>query len=163
MSSQEIITLREEVMASDRASIRKMLELSNCFHNYEVDIAIELIDERLTKGESSGYNFLIANSENIINGYSCYGPIPCTQSSFDLYWIAVDQHFRGKGLGTHLMAETEKRIRLLGGTRVYIETSSRKDYNAAQSLYQKCGYKQEARFSDFYAPKDDKIVFVKDL
>ena len=138
-------TLREDVLISDRREIRKILESTNCFHNYEVDTAIELIDERLTKGISSGYNFLIAGKNNII-GYSCYGPIPCTQSSYDLYWIAVDRLTHGQGLGTQLLTETEKRIRLMGGTRIYIETSSRDEYNAARTLYKKCGYKQEALF-----------------
>jgi len=156
-------TLREDVFISDRGEIRKILESTNCFHNYEVNTAIELIDERLTKGISSGYNFIIADKNNIIYGYCCYGPIPCTQSSYDLYWIAVDKKAQGQGLGTYLLTETEKRIRTFGGTRIYIETSSREEYNAAQTLYNKCGYKQEALFTNFYAPNDDKLVFMKEV
>ncbi len=156
-------TLREDVSISDRGEIRKILESTNCFHNYEVDTAIELIDERLTKGISSGYNFIIAGKNNIIDGYCCFGPIPCTQSSYDIYWIAVNKIAHGQGLGTYLLTETEKRIRDLGGTRIYIETSSREEYNAARTLYNKCGYKQEAIFTNFYAPNDDKLVFIKEV
>ncbi len=156
-------TLRENVFISDRSEIRQLLESTNCFYDHEVDIAIELIDERLTKGASSGYNFIIATKNDIIHGYTCFGLIPCTQSSFDLYWIAVNNNTQGQGLGGQLLEETEKRIKLLYGTRIYIETSSRDEYRAARSLYKKYSYKREAIFSNFYAPKDDKIVFMKEF
>ena len=158
-----VISLREEVSETDRESLRHVLESSGCFYPFEMDTAISLYDERLSKGVLSGYNFLIANKQNVMLGYSCYGPIPCTQSNYDLYWIAIDQLFRHRGLGTYLMNETEKRVKAAGGINIYIETSSRDLYNAARYLYTKCGYKIEAIFTDFYAIGDDKIVYKKNL
>lgn len=157
------ITLREEISESDRENIKNILKSSGCFYPFEIDTAISLYDERLEKGISSGYHFLILEKQNVLLGYSCYGLIPCTKSSFDLYWIAIDQAFRNQGLGVYLMNETEKRISTSGGSNIYIETSSREIYCSARYFYTKCGYTVVANFPDFYNTTDDKIVFKKEL
>ena len=69
-----------------------------------VDVAIELVDERLSKGTASGYYFLFAEREGLTIGYACYGPIACTQHSYDLFWIAVDVRHQRSGLGRHLLS-----------------------------------------------------------
>ena len=47
-------------------------------------------DERLEKGAASGYEFVIAEDDSSMVGYACFGEIPCTVGSYDLYWIVVD-------------------------------------------------------------------------
>ncbi|MGH7286410.1 MAG: hypothetical protein ACREI8_00100, partial [Myxococcota bacterium] len=46
---------------------------------------------------------------------------------------------------------------------VYVETSGRRDYEPTRAFYERAGYVAEARLADFYAPGDDKIVYVKAL
>ncbi len=159
------VRFRDIVRKSDLGAVRKILESTGFFHNYEVAVGVELVDEHLAKGsEKSGYYFMFADTPdgNTI-GYTCYGPIACTSGSFDLYWIAVHNDFRGKGLGKRLLAETEKAIALVRGRRIYIETSSREIYQSTRRFYEKCGYSVEAVLKDFYAPGDSKFVFVKAL
>jgi ribosomal protein S18 acetylase RimI-like enzyme len=93
--------------------------------------------------------------------YTCYGRIPGTDASFDLYWIATraDQHRRGHG--RRLLQETERRILRMGGRRVYIETSSRPQYAPTREFYRACGYTELAHFEDFYRPGDGKLVYGK--
>ena len=86
-----------------------------------------------------------------------------TQSSWDLYWIAVDAAAQGRGLGRAVLAESERRIAAAGGRRVYVETSSRPQYLPTRSFYERCGYAVGAVLDDFYAPGDGKVVFVKAL
>ena len=57
---------------------------------------LELVEERLAKGTASGYYFVLVDQEDRLAGYSCYGPIPGTVSSSDLYWIAVHPDFQIK-------------------------------------------------------------------
>jgi GNAT superfamily N-acetyltransferase len=122
---------------------------------------VELVEERLSKGMASGYRFLFADQGKATIGYACFGPIACTKSSWDFYWLAVDGSFRGKGLGTRLLELTERKIRELGGTRVYIETSSRPLYDPTRAFYVARGYKEEARLTDYYGPGDSKVDYVK--
>ncbi|MBN1686713.1 MAG: GNAT family N-acetyltransferase [Spirochaetales bacterium] len=157
------IDYREEVSAQDAQAVRRLAEESGMFNSDEADIAAELVDERLAKGLASGYRFLFAEEAGTVQGYTAYGHTPCTRSSFDLYWIIVDSRLKGRGLGTKLMAETEKRVRDLGGTRIYVETSSREEYEPTRGFYVHCGYRLEAVLQDFYAPGDSLHIYVKEL
>ena len=50
-----------------------------------------------------------------------------------------------------------------GGRLSVVETSSRPDYEKARSFYLKVGYHEGARARNFYAPGDDKIIYLKDM
>jgi len=157
------IALREEVRPADVLAVRRITESSGFFFAEEIDTAVELVEERLARGTNSGYWFLFADEDGRTVGYTSFGPIACTKASFDLYWIAVDATWRGKGLGTRLMAESERRIAAMGGRRIYVETSSREQYDPTRGFYLARGYREEARLADFYGPGDAKVIYVKAL
>ena len=152
---------RYEVEAADVARVQRIVASTGFFSENEIQIAIELVNERLTRGAESGYEFVFLLCDQQVVGYACYGLIPCTVASFDLYWIAVDDRYRGRGFGRALLVETEVRIQQAGGLRIYAETSGRPQYEPTRRFYQNCGYHVEAQLVDFYAPGDDKIVFGK--
>jgi ribosomal protein S18 acetylase RimI-like enzyme len=155
------IKFRYEPEAADTERVRRLVEITGFFHADEVLIAAELVEERVSRGTGSGYEFIFADHYGRMAGYVCFGPIPCTASSFDLYWIAVHPDFQGRGLGHHLLKEAEKRIRKAGGTRIYVDTSQRDQYAATRSFYENCGYRLETVLSDFYSPGDGKAVYCK--
>lgn len=157
------ITYREYVTPDDCEYVRQIVESTGFFSAAEVDIAVELVQERLAKGMSSGYEFLFADKEDTVAGYTCFGPIAGTEVSYDLYWIAVHQNFRGNGLGKSLLQKTEECIAAQGGRRVYIETASRTQYEPTRKFYLRCGYRQESVLDDFYAPGDGKVIYVKKI
>jgi len=152
---------RGEVRAEDRQAVRAILESTGFFHPEEVAVAVELVEERLQKGLSSGYHFEFAEAGGQPAGYTCYGPIACTRASWDLFWIGVHQEHRRAGLGRRLLSRAEQHIRRLGGQRIYVETSSRAQYDPTRAFYLACGYRLEAELPDFYAPGDGKAIYVK--
>jgi ribosomal protein S18 acetylase RimI-like enzyme len=154
---------RDQVAPDDRLAVRQIVESTGFFRPDEVDVAVELVDERLAKGEPSGYSFLFAEEAGRTIGYACFGPIACTVGSYDLYWIAVDRDQQGRGLGRLLVAESERRIRQRGGRRVYIETSGRPQYLPTRRFYERCDYHTAAILPDFYDTGDDKVILVKAL
>jgi acetoin utilization deacetylase AcuC-like enzyme/ribosomal protein S18 acetylase RimI-like enzyme len=157
------LSFRRQVTREDVERIGNMVAITGFFSPDEVGVARELVEDRLTKGDASGYFFLLAEHYGRLIGYSCFGPIPCTRSSFDLYWIAVHPEFQGRGLGRRLIRETEKKIREQGGERIYIDTSERAQYAATRAFYERCGYRVESILSDFYAPGDGKVLYCKKL
>lgn len=161
--SEWAIQYRDTVAQADPASVRAITESSGFFYPDEIDTAVELVEERLAKGLKSGYHFIFADEDGRTLGYSCFGPIACTKSSFDHYWLAVSNEARGKGIGTALIAATERAIAALGGTRIYIETSSRPLYDPTRTFYIARGYSLEAELKDFYGPGDSKVIYVKVL
>jgi GNAT superfamily N-acetyltransferase len=158
MSSHDF---RREPRLADREAIREIVESTGMFHAHEVEIAIELVAERLARGPASGYEFLFAEEDGRVVGYGCFGPIPLTRGSFDLYWIVVDRARQGRGLGRRLLGEVERLVREAGGRALYAETSGREAYEPTRRFYECHGYSAEAVLRDFYAPGDDKVVFVK--
>lgn len=162
MSVQQV-TWRDTVRADDPAAVRAITESTGFFYPDEVDTAVELVEERLARGLHSGYHFIFADAGGQAVGYSCFGPIACTKSSFDHYWLAVHEGWRGKGLGKALIEATERAAAALGGSRIYIETSGRPLYDPTRAFYLARGYAKEAELADFYGPGDSKVIYVKVL
>jgi len=163
MSQREPLSFREDVRPGDPRSVRDIVTSTGFFHDHEIAVAEELVSERLQKGLESGYRFLFAEQGGRIVGYSCFGEIACTAGSFDLYWIAVHNDFRNQGIGGILLEKTEVLIAGLKGRVIWVETSGREKYLPTRKFYLRCGYKEEAVLKGFYAPDDDKIVYVKRL
>lgn len=155
--------LRREVREQDREAISHILVSAGNFNPEEIEIALELLDDFNRLGTASGYNFIFAEVDDLTVGYICYGPIPLTASSFDIYWIAVLPDRQSLGIGATLMKSCEQAIAADGGHAIYIDTSGRDSYLQARKFYQKNGYRQAVRLTDFYATDDDKVLYRKDL
>jgi ribosomal protein S18 acetylase RimI-like enzyme len=155
--------LRTILCSEDAEAVRRLVSSTGFFSHKEIKIAGELVDETLSQGEQTGYSFIFAEHEGLLDGYCCFGPIPLTRTSFDLYWIAVMPGRQGCGLGRRLMEAAEESIRNRGGTRVYADTSSRGQYLSTRVFYEAIGYCGHAYLPDFYAPGDGKIVYCKEL
>jgi ribosomal protein S18 acetylase RimI-like enzyme len=156
-------TMREQVGPADVEAVRALVSATGFFSDEEVSVAAELVQERLEKGAASGYEFVLADRDGALAGYSCYGLIPCSTVSWDLYWIAVDPATQGTGLGRRILALTEQRMAEAGGLACYAETSGRSQYAPTRAFYDRMGYATGAVFEDFYALGDGKYVFVKQL
>jgi len=153
--------IRTNVCRTDPDQIRALVTATGFFTHEEIAIATELVGEAFNRGAASGYYLLLAEECERVLGYTCYGPIPGTDASYDLYWIAVHPDAQGKGLGKTLLSESEKCIKAAGGQRVYIETSSREQYVPTRRFYLSCGYVEEAVLEDFYRPGDSKVIYSK--
>jgi ribosomal protein S18 acetylase RimI-like enzyme len=157
------LELRERVEARDALAIRELVAGTGFFSPAEIEIAQELAEIGARQGDASDYRFLLARSSEALLAYTCYGHVEGTQSSFDLYWIAVDRKHTRRGLGRRLLAETEARVARLGGRRLYAETSARPDYAPTRAFYEGQGYLCQATLAHFYAPGDAKAIYVKEL
>ena len=157
---------RDQPRPEDAAAIRVLAAVSGAFSAAETELAVELLEERLGRGlAASGYHFLFAEPapSGTALGYACYGPIPLTRASWDLYWIVVARAAWRGGIGRRLLAEVERRAALAGAGALYVDTSGRPDYAATRDFYAACGYRTAATLPDFYALGDAKVIFVKRL
>jgi len=157
------IVFRQEIESSDLSAILNIVQGSGFFSAEEVELACELATDRLQQGRQSSYQFLFAEKDGQVVGYTCYGSIPATVSSYDLYWIAVSESMRGCGLGKILLQKTEELICSMGGKHIYADTASRAQYLPTQLFYESCGYFAEAVLKDFYSSGDSKIIYSKFL
>jgi len=155
--------IRFEPLPSDPGAVRRIAASTGFFREDEVEVAVDLVREALEKGASCGYHFLFAESDGQVTGFACLGPVPLTIGSYDLYWIVVEEGRRGQGIGKQLLQEAEQQARLLGGRKLYIETSSTARYRPTRAFYLASGYAEEACLRDFYLPGDDKLIYSKSL
>ena len=157
---------RDTVKQSDVDAVRRLVASTNFFSREEQKIAAELVEETLARGAAAGYSFVFAdvpgNFSDLL-GYTCFGPIPATQSSYDLYWIAVSPGQQRLGLGRQLLQESERIARLQNATHMFVDTSGRAGYAPTRAFYERMGYHVAARIADFYAPGDDKIIYTRQL
>ena len=155
------LVFRNKLTAGDPGRIYQTAGLTGFFNPEEIAVAAELAEENLLKGMESGYEFLIAELDGQFAGYCCFGKIPCTLGSYDLYWIVVDPSRQKKGIGRSLISEAESVIKGKGGRRIFIETSSRPQYKPTRKFYTGAGFIREAVLADFYGTDDHKLVYSK--
>ncbi len=161
--------LRERLWPQDEDTVARIVRSSGYFSPQECAIAVELVRERRVRGAASGYEFLFVESagsspeEPLTCAYCCYGEIACTEGSYDLYWIAVDQKHRSEGIGHWLLAELEAKIKRKNGRQIYIETSGKPQYEPTRHFYLSSGFEHLVSYPDFYAANDAKEVYWKRL
>ncbi len=156
---------RYYILEEDRNRIYEILQSSGYFYPYEIDIGMEVVDEYLTKGEESGYNFIcsLEGNSSKLSGFICFGKTPCTDNRYDIYWIVVDDEKKGQGQGKVLMEAAEVEIKKSGGKLLFVETSSRLRYFDTRNFYERCGFSIHAVVKDFYSDGDSKVIYSKKI
>lgn len=155
--------LRDRIWPEDRSAIGRILEAAGVFRPEEVAIGLELVDETLQPGPSTDYSWTIAERGGEVVGFACYGPVPLTEGTYDLYWIAVEPAERGSGLAVRLDDAATDFARSRGARWLLAETSSTDGYTPAHRFYLRQGYRLLERIPDFYRVGDDRLTFGKRL
>ena len=157
---------RTALRSTDVAAVRALVAATGFFSAEEQSVAAELVTEALSRGKASGYEFVFADMTHTparLLGYACFGPIPATLSSFDLYWIAVAPGKQRAGLGGALLLEAERLAKAQGATQMFVDTAGREQYAPTRAFYERMGYRQAAVLDNFYAPGDAKVIYAKGL
>jgi GNAT superfamily N-acetyltransferase len=155
------LKFRTVPLRNDISSVRDIIVSTRFFYDHEVEIAVDLVRERIEDGESSGYYFVFADDGDKTIAYACFGPNVMSKTCFDLYWIATHNDYRGKGVGKKILEETEKQARAMGCMILIAETSGLPHYEPTRAFYFKTGFQLEATIKDFYTVGDDKLFFTK--
>ena len=151
------------MVKEDRNAVFRILDTTGEFTPDEKAVARELVDIFLKQGEDSGYIIQVAQIDFTAAGYICYGPTPMTESTWDIYWIAVDTQKQRLGIGRSLLQFAEHDISVKSGKLVVIETSSKDSYLKTRKFYDLMEYKVIATVPDFYSQGDDKVIYTKIL
>lgn len=156
--------------SADRTRIDEITAATGVFREEELRIAAEVFADAVkAAGEAGGagenelpYYQLGAELDGRLMGWICWGATPCTEGTWDLYWLAVDPVAQGHGVGSALVEEMESRLR--GKARlIAVDTSGRPDYAPTRRFYESRGYMAAAVVTDFYAAGDDQVIFTKAL
>ena len=156
-----MMTIRPATI-DDRMGLLELVALQENFTAAEKEIAREVIEDSLF--ERDDYLLLVASAEkDELIAFVCYGPIPMTESSFDLYWIATAPAHGRQGVASQLLGAMEASLGKSAKAVVYVDTSSTPGYARARAFYEKNGYQIAARLRDFYKTGDDRMIYRKEL
>ncbi len=150
------------LVGKDRAKLLSMLIRSQVFTSEEIGVAMELIDIVLKDQGQRDYKIhCMVDAQDQPMGYICYGPVPMTQGTFDLYWIVVDPDFQHQRIGSRLLTFLERSIKEIKGRMILADTSTVPQFEKTQRFYLKNGFQEVARVPDYYQPGNDRVTFCK--
>lgn len=163
MATMATNQFRNKAIPGDEKVVREIVTSSGFFYDNEIELAIELVEEKLKEGEQSSYQFIFVERDGQTVAYSCFGHIAGTENSFDLYWIVTHNEFRALGIGKLLLEETQRQAKEQGGRNLIAETSCLEKYEPTRHFYRQMGYTQTGQIPDYYKEGDDKVTFFKKL
>lgn len=169
LKTTEIIKLSKFGESLYKNDIISVFKKTNMFEPFEIDWLNEQIcgkEEydalRYNNNEYHWCIYLNTEKGKTIVGASCYGPILKERPGrFDLYWIAVDPDFQGKGIGKILLEQTEYYAKQDGATHMYIETGSFNE--SGNRLYKAADYKLMGVLEQYYNDTQHKHIWGKKL
>ncbi|CAN5689207.1 hypothetical protein BH09MYX1_BH09MYX1_32460 [soil metagenome] len=124
----------------------------------EVVVALEVLEDALT---TTGMVALVAEQAGSVMGYACFGDTPMTAGTYDLYWIAVAQTAKRRGIGRALVEAMLDLLRQRSARLIRVETEGGPSYAATRAFYERTGFTFGAEIAHFYAPDRALVVFVK--
>lgn len=147
-----------EVTAADLPEIKILIDATDLFPSSMLD---EMVQQFLSGNEAKELWLVLTNPQPV--GVAYVAPEKLTDGTFNLLLIAVHPEQQGKGSGTQLIAEVEKRLSKLGARILLVETSGLEGFELTRRFYLKNRYVEEGRIRDFYQDDDDKVIFRKVL
>lgn len=144
----------------DREAVAAITRASGLFRDDEIDVALEVFDAAM--GGDASYTVVVSEAGARVAGWICWGATPCTQGTYDMYWLAVDPARHGAGIGSQLVREMERRLSGTGRL-IVVETADRPDYAPTRAFYEGRGYERAATIPGYYAPGDDLVIYTKRL
>ena len=144
------------------------------FSNEEADLLLRSSLDNIFNGTDDPDTHIarvIVDSTSTLSAISSAPPLgwtyivadPSNPAVWELYWIGVLPDTQRKGLGSLLLQDTETIVKNKNGRMLLISTSSTDVTSKSRQFYIRQGYKEVGRIPDYYAPKDDKVIFWKGL
>lgn len=96
-------------------------------------------------------------------GVAFFEPRPATDRVWALTMIAVDPSRQAGGRGSALLHHVEGVLRERQQRLLVVETSGTPQYDRTRRFYEKLDYTAVARVPDYFADRDDMVLFRKDL
>jgi len=153
--------LRRILRREDLPGIEKMLRDVQVFNEDEIICGVELAQQTLAGEE--GYHWVLAVEDGALVGLICYGTVPLTQGTWDLYWILRSPGAVSRGVAKALLEACEEDLRNHGGRLLVLNTSGTPAYQPARDFYLRNGFELSARLKEYYRPGDDLCIFTKQI
>lgn len=157
-----MLTFREGLNDNDPQIIRNIAASTGFFDKEDIDTNYQLAHDWIKTNQNNrkcDVDFLLVEMEGKTIAYACFGKIPTTESSYELYWLSTHNEYRGCGVGRLLMRQLIDKISQSGGTKLFVKTDGTEQYLPTRRFYESCGFMQEACLKGYYGDKDDCCIY----
>jgi len=158
-----LISWRPDVSEKDIDCLKAIATKTQIFDVKEIEFLHEAIMDALHTQNEDNYQFLLAECDGLVTGFTCYGSIPATKQRYDLYWIVVDKTYQRHGIGQQLLAQTEQLVSQAGGIYLFAQTSGKNVYAGTRIFYERNNYLKVAEIPHYYQKDDAFILYQKQL
>lgn len=149
----------------DCSALRALAAETEMFMDPELDGFMAEVEVVLTTGatpEGAARSLIVADAaQGALAGAAYFGPEAMADRVANLVFIAVAAASRRKGVASALIAAFEADADARGARLGVIETAGDRAFAPAWALYERHGYREEARIRDFFADGFDKLIFTK--
>ncbi len=150
-----------DTLPADKDALMTIARGTGVFKPLEIQALGEVLDDFHSTNHAHGHRAVTWDAHGEILGFAYFAPAAMTDRTWYLYWIAVSKQTQARGIGGKLLKFVEDDIRQRNGRILLIETSSLEHYELTRKFYLKHHYDQVATLPDFYADRDDMVVFRK--
>lgn len=151
------------IIPADTNPLVELTGATGVFKPAELVALREVFDDYFKENRALGHRSFAAAEGPRRLGFVYFAPVPMTEGTWSLYWIAVAPDQQGRGLGRQLLEFVEREVKDDGGRLLLIETSALPRYLPTREFYLRRGYAPTAHIPDYYAEGDDLIIFSKRL
>lgn len=152
-----------KAQVTDHAAVIDIVKATNFFYPVEIEVACEVFNDAAMQKTGCTYQSYVAEVNGQVAGWICFGATQGTLGTFDVYWIAVAPAQQRNRIGTKLLHFAEAKIGEQEGRMIVIESSGSEKFIPTRNFYERNGYRLAAEVEEFYAPGDDKLIFLKKL
>jgi GNAT superfamily N-acetyltransferase len=152
-----------QATVADTEALVSLADATGLFKPIEIAGLRDVLDGFHAVSHADNHHVLTVEENGAIVGFAYYGPVPMTDGTWQLWWIAVRKEQQGHGIGSALLRHIEADVRTHKGRVLFIETGSLPHFEPTRRFYAKHGYEQHAQLQDFYADGDSMVVYRKAL
>ena len=148
-----------KVIKQDIQALKAVIDSANLFPSELLD---DMIGDYFDNPSSQSIWFTKLIDNQPVAVVYC-APEYMTEGTYNLYLIAVQAKYQGKGVGGNMIRHLENFLHQQKQRLLLVETSGNDEFELTRKFYHKQGYTQEAIIREFYQQGEDKVVFWKKL
>lgn len=150
------------ITQDDAEAVIGLAVSSGLFPSDETRIVRQMPADYFGGNQASGHQCVLDVEAEPL-GVAYWAPTPATDGTWELTMIAVRGDRQGQGRGAALLSHVEQVLRSGGQRLLLVQTSGTPEFGRTRAFYLNCGYGEEARVRDYFAPGDDMVLFRKVL
>lgn len=153
-----MLSFRKNLTPKDPETIRAIACSTGFFDETDAELSMD-VAQSILENDDDEHQFIFAEDDDKTVAFACFGEVPDSEASYELYWLSTLDEYRGKGIGKEIIANLLNDIRKSGGRKLFLKTCGNDKYAPTRQFYERCGFKMEAVLKEYYDENEDCCIY----